>query len=182
MIKQLSATLILVGSVLFAVLFLSNKNNDGLPSMQEHRSLRLESSFMDPKSILSKYQPAEVESYLVDNSVKLGFASVGNDNPSGCDMWKTPTATHPDVYEALTSYATDLDAYNEAVCNFTPLDIDILNEIRRDKNCNVCSALKLHLDGFPAINYRTHDRRGMSNRSRRRSDHTNSAGIDVGRI
>ena len=92
------------------------------------------------------YNPAPIERYVVDHADELGYAS--HDNPRGCDIWKNRSATGDGIFESLFAYDADLKRYNHAIDDFASVNIDVLEEIQRTGNHDVCSRLKLHADGL----------------------------------
>ncbi len=91
-----------------------------------------------------EYIPASTEQYILDHASELGYAS--EDNPDGSTIWLDPSATNEYIHQALTSYMSNLDHYNEAVANFHPTFPDVIDKIIKG-NYHMCSPLKLHPDG-----------------------------------
>ena len=94
------------------------------------------------------YIPATVEKYILDHAMELGFDS--DENPSGCRIWRDPDATNKDVHHQLSNYMKELDGHTAAVQNFEPIP-DLLPEIIKTGNNDVCTKARLHPDGLKAL-------------------------------
>lgn len=84
------------------------------------------------------YVPSQNEKYIIDHLEQLGYDSL--DNPPGCTIW---TDRDLDINKNLSSYAKNLDRFVEAVQNFTPVNLDVLDSIKKNSTHDVCSRLKL---------------------------------------
>ncbi len=115
-----------------------------LPPASEIQQHAINTAVSDYKG----YIPASTEQYILDHADKLGYAS--EDNPDGCTIWSDPSATNEDIHQALMSYVSDLDHYNEAVANFHPTFPDVMDKIIKG-NYYVCLSLKLHPDGVSGL-------------------------------
>ena len=94
------------------------------------------------------YIPSSTEKFILENAADLGFSET---NAKGCSIWNDPKATSPEIYAGLTSYAVDLDRYNQAVNDFAPIP-DLLKSIQQTGSHEVCAdASRPHPDGIQAL-------------------------------
>lgn len=91
------------------------------------------------------YIPSNVEKYILDHLVELGYIS--ENNPKGCTIWKDPSATNLDIHKSIHSYSTDLDNYIDTIKKFQPVTLELIDE----ETHTACDALKLHPDGMSAM-------------------------------
>ena len=96
-----------------------------------------------------EYVPAPVERYILDHAVDLGYAS--DANPPGCDIWKDPNASTPELHGNLTAYGGEIERYQALVREFRPPVPDLREEILRSGNHDVCARTRLHPDGLRGL-------------------------------
>jgi hypothetical protein len=133
--------------------------------ISKHRSLvgiALEVSETQDKSVkaykkYTKYIPADVEAYIMDNFKKLNYDEENDaNNAKGCKIWKSPEASNQKNYDKLQGYAKDLEDYNKAVSNFKSPFPDVMRVMHKrgstlDGWSSVCEKLRLHPDGIEAL-------------------------------
>lgn len=105
-------------------------------------------------SLDETYIPAQIEQYILDNMVNLGYSKT-DVNPSGCDIWTNPNATTNEIYGLLTSYGRELDRYSETIQNFQPVP-DLIQTMKKDfslqgANNSLCRKLRLHSNGLKGL-------------------------------
>jgi len=94
-----------------------------------------------------KYEPSSIETYFMENLVNLGYDKAFH-NTSGCNIWNNETS---EIYLDLHEYADSLNAYNEAVKNFTEIP-DLMESIKLSGGDHqICNNAKFHPDGFEAF-------------------------------
>jgi len=130
------ASVLLIASSFNSLLYLQWNDEEELYGQYPYQS---------SKDFNGTYAPSFIEKYIIDNSERLGYASLND--PPGCTIWKDPSATNDNIHAKLTSYSNNLDKYIAAVKNFTPLAIDILDHIKKSNGDgaahDVCDRLKL---------------------------------------
>ncbi len=100
-------------------------------------------------SKLTEYIPAPIESFLIENAVKIGFHT--NEPQEGCRIWKDPEATSTSVHFQLQLFLEDLNEYNELVDNFKPQFLDLRTQINETSREDICQTVELHKDGLMAV-------------------------------
>ena len=104
------------------------------------------------------YIPAVVETYVMDHAKELHYDTPADEgrwwwnrpkNPSGCTIWKNPTATP--YYEKLHQLIQELRDYSQRVANFPPLQEDLRAMMQHAPQEQVCQSLELHPDGLSGI-------------------------------
>jgi hypothetical protein len=102
------------------------------------------------------YIPAVVEKYVLDHAAELHYDTPTTEgswwnqptNPSGCAIWKDPTATP--YYQELQQFLDELRDYSQRIADFPPVP-DLRQLMQTTPQEQVCASLELHPDGLAAI-------------------------------
>ena len=138
-----------------------------------HETNQVESDILDTNTSTTRtrnYIPAPVEQYLMDHVQELGYAS--DNDPSGCDIWKTPTKPsslrhqhaqeqffdkdhssfqiNDSVRTQFTQYRKALEDHTNAMKTFKPIP-DLLESIQQTGTHDVCRKARLHPNGIEAL-------------------------------
>lgn len=97
----------------------------------------------------TKYLPASVETYLVQNAVTLGYHADGAQK--GCQIWKEQEASSPVIHSQLQLFLKDLDEYTTRVQEFKPKILDLRTQINENNRDEICRTVDLHDDGLMAL-------------------------------
>jgi hypothetical protein len=91
----------------------------------------------------TEYVPAFVESFMVQNAVKLGYDTnvTARELAAGCPIWIDPNATSPTLHAQLEEYLIDLDEYGKRVKDFQRNVSDL--RLRLDDPEDVCRTVDL---------------------------------------
>ena len=114
-----------------------------------HDSLRTHRIRFD-KNIESIYIPSTIEKYIVDHSVELGYDTSGDEFSEGCLIWNDQSATTPEIYKGLQSYARDLEVYNTLIRQAEPIP-NLLDSIKKNGNHKICASARPHPNGIEAL-------------------------------
>jgi hypothetical protein len=104
------------------------------------------------------YRPATTESYILDHMVELGFDRGGKkpkdrkdvrwdveQQAEACAIWKDPSLSTPQIYDALTQFRAELKEYSRFLNEFQlPQGIkDVRKIMLEDPDLDVCALLEL---------------------------------------
>lgn len=94
------------------------------------------------------YTPAEVEQYIYDHRIELGYEPENDDEPSeGCKICHDVEETTVEIYEKLHEYRHELEAYWEAVKAYNWIETAGISDVRHHLDQGICKNLELDPEG-----------------------------------
>jgi len=97
-----------------------------------------------------EYKAAQIEKYVMDNLANLGYDKAEK-GVHGCTVWKDPNATNKEIHKLFGDYLKDLNEhYTPAISAFKPIP-DLMENIRKTGNTDICKSARLHPDGLKAL-------------------------------
>lgn len=104
-------------------------------------AISVERKISAPFASQTRYRPAPIESYLIQNAVELGYHATGTQE--GCRIWKDPEATPSTIHAQLQAFLDDLDEYEIRVQEFKQQ----IPDLRVRENDDICRTVDLHDGG-----------------------------------
>ncbi len=132
----------------YSMLNYCKEHNTGVQATMKRINFRGSSS--------EKYLPSDVEKYVLDNSIALGYDKLDPNEAEGCKIFKSSSYSTEENYQNLRSYRQDIENYSKAIENFPFSTIVpvLMEEMRLNGDGNwqeICAALRPHPDGVQGL-------------------------------